>query len=65
MDSRLRGLAEQLDAHEVSRREFLRRSVLITGGTAAGLHVLSRMAQAQRTARAGPSNVANHPSPVL
>src|SRR5439155_910580 len=47
MDSRLRGLAEQLDAHEISRREFLRRSAVITGGTAAGLHVLQGMAQAQ------------------
>src|SRR2546428_10917139 len=47
MDSRLRGLAEQLDAHEISRREFLRRSAVITGGAAAGLHVLGRMAHAQ------------------
>ena len=47
MDSRLRGLAEQLDAHEISRREFLRRSAVITGGAAAGLRVLARMAHAQ------------------
>src|SRR3989449_11281533 len=47
MDSRLRGLAEQLDAHEISRREFLRRSAVITGGAAAGLHVLGSMAHAQ------------------
>src|SRR2546428_3205338 len=47
MDSRLRGLAEQLDAHEISRREFLRRSAVITGGAAAGLGVLNTMAHAQ------------------
>src|SRR2546422_7942831 len=47
MDSRLRGLAEQLDAHEISRREFLRRSAIVTSSTAAGLHVLGSMAHAQ------------------
>ena len=47
MPQRLRGLAELLDAHVISRREFLRRTALITGSTAAGLHVLGRMAQAQ------------------
>jgi multiple sugar transport system substrate-binding protein len=47
MPQRLRGLAELLDAQLISRREFLRRSALATGGTAAGLHVLGRMAQAQ------------------
>jgi ABC-type glycerol-3-phosphate transport system substrate-binding protein len=31
----------------MSRREFVRRSVAITGGTAAGLHILRRMADAQ------------------
>jgi TRAP-type mannitol/chloroaromatic compound transport system substrate-binding protein len=47
MDSRLRSLAEQLDANVTARREFLRKSALITGGTAAGLGVLSKMAHAQ------------------
>jgi multiple sugar transport system substrate-binding protein len=47
MDSRLRSLAEQLDANVIARREFLRKSALITGGTAAGLGVLSKMAHAQ------------------
>ena len=47
MDSRLRVLAEQLDAHLISRREFLRRSAVITGGTAAGLHAMQSMAAAQ------------------
>ena len=47
MDSRLRVLAEQLDAHLISRREFLRRSAVITGGTAAGLHAMQSMASAQ------------------
>ena len=47
MDRRLRHLAEQLDAGLIARREFLRKSAVITGGTAAGLGVLSKMAQAQ------------------
>src|SRR6266849_5007238 len=47
MDQRLRGLAEQLDAGVMSRREFVRRATMVTGGTAAGLHVLRRMADAQ------------------
>jgi ABC-type glycerol-3-phosphate transport system substrate-binding protein len=47
MDARLRSLAEQLDANQISRREFMRRAALITGGTAAGLSVLGRMAEAQ------------------
>jgi multiple sugar transport system substrate-binding protein len=47
MDSRLRGLAEQLDAHQISRRKFLRQAAIITGGTAAGTHVLRSMATAQ------------------
>ena len=47
MDRRLHAPAEQLDAHLISRRDFLRRSAVITGGTAAGLHVLGSMAQAQ------------------
>src|SRR5262245_50437902 len=47
MDQRLRGLAEQLDAGVIARREFLRKAAVITGGTAAGLHVLRSMTQAQ------------------
>ncbi len=47
MDWRLRGLAEQLDAGLIARREFLRTSAVVTGGTAAGLAVLRRMAFAQ------------------
>jgi ABC-type glycerol-3-phosphate transport system substrate-binding protein len=47
MDRRIRQLAEQLDANQISRREFLRRTALITGGTAAGLQVLGKMAEAQ------------------
>jgi multiple sugar transport system substrate-binding protein len=47
MDRRVRSLAEQLDANQMSRREFVRRTALITGGTAAGLQVLGTMAQAQ------------------
>ncbi|HET7340626.1 MAG TPA: extracellular solute-binding protein [Methylomirabilota bacterium] len=47
MDSRLRALTEQLEAHLISRREFVRRAAVVTGGTAAGLHVLRSMAGAQ------------------
>jgi len=47
MDHRLRQLAEQLDAGLIARREFLRKSAVITGGTAAGLGVLGKMAHAQ------------------
>ena len=47
MNRSLRLLAEQLDAGLLSRREFVRRTALVTGGTAAGLHVLRRMASAQ------------------
>ena len=47
MDHRLRHLAEQLDAGLIARREFLRKSAVITGGTAAGLGVLGKMAHAQ------------------
>lgn len=47
MDRRLNDLAAQLDAGLIARREFLRKSALVTGGTAAGLHVMSRMAGAQ------------------
>ena len=47
MDQRIRSLAEQLDGGMISRREFLRRAAAITGGTAAGLTVLGRMAHAQ------------------
>jgi ABC-type glycerol-3-phosphate transport system substrate-binding protein len=47
MDSRLRSLAEQLDANQIARREFLRKAAVITGGTAAGLAALNQMAHAQ------------------
>ena len=47
MDHRLRHLAEQLDAGLIARREFLRKAAVITGGTAAGLGVLDKMAHAQ------------------
>ena len=49
MDRRIRQLAEQVDAHHISRREFVRRTALITGGTAVGLGVLRSMAHAQGT----------------
>jgi ABC-type glycerol-3-phosphate transport system substrate-binding protein len=47
MDRRLRDLAEQLDAGLIARRQFLRQTAMVTGGTTAGLHVLRRMASAQ------------------
>ena len=47
MDRRLRVLADELAAHLISRREFLRQAAIITGGTAAGTHVLRSMASAQ------------------
>src|SRR5258706_6837384 len=47
MERSLRPLAEQVDAGRMSRREFLRRSAIVTGSTAAGLHVLGSMASAQ------------------
>jgi multiple sugar transport system substrate-binding protein len=47
MDRRIRQLAEQLEAHQISRREFMRRTAVITGGTAVGLSVLGKMAEAQ------------------
>jgi multiple sugar transport system substrate-binding protein len=47
MDNRLRDLAEQLGAGLIARREFLRKAAVITGGTAAGLGVMRKMADAQ------------------
>src|SRR5512145_3258066 len=47
VDQRLRQLAEQVEAGVIARREFLRRAAVITGGTAAGLGVLRKMAHAQ------------------
>jgi ABC-type glycerol-3-phosphate transport system substrate-binding protein len=47
IDQRLKQLAEQLEGGLMGRREFLRRSAVITGGTAAGLHVLHGMSSAQ------------------
>src|SRR5262249_60572753 len=50
-DRRLIDLAAQLDAGLVGRREFLRKAVVITGGTAAGLTVLESMATAQSSTK--------------
>ena len=47
MDSRLKDLAEKLDAGLIARREFLRKAAVVTGGTAAGLKALEGMATAQ------------------
>ena len=47
MDSRLKDLAERLDADLIARREFLRKAAVVTGGTAAGLKTLEGMAAAQ------------------
>jgi multiple sugar transport system substrate-binding protein len=47
MDRAVRRLAEELDANLLSRREFVRRTAVVTGGTAAGLAVLRKMAHAQ------------------
>ena len=47
MDSRLKHLAEKLDAGLIARREFLRNAAVVTGGTAAGLQALKGMAGAQ------------------
>jgi len=47
MDSRLKDLAERLDAGLIARREFLRKAAVVTGGTAAGLKALEGMAAAQ------------------
>ena len=44
MDSRLKDLAERLDAGLIARREFLRKAAVVTGGTAAGLKALEGMA---------------------
>jgi len=50
-DARLKGLAAELDAGLIARREFLRKSATITGGTAVGLSVLRGMASAQPKTR--------------
>src|SRR5436189_1231900 len=47
MDSRLKDLAERLEAGLIARREFLRKAAVVTGGTAAGLKALEGMAGAQ------------------
>lgn len=47
MDKRLRDLADQMEAGLIARREFLRKAAVVTGGTAAGLGVLRKMAHAQ------------------
>jgi hypothetical protein len=46
-DRRLKELTEQLAGGVIARREFLRTSAVITGGTAAGVHAPRRMARAQ------------------
>jgi len=43
MDRRIRQLAEQLDAHQISRRELLRATAAITGGSTVGLGVMTRI----------------------
>ncbi len=50
-DARLRSLAEQLDGGMIPRRQFLRKSAILTGGTAAGLAVLRGMASEQPKTR--------------
>jgi multiple sugar transport system substrate-binding protein len=47
MDNRISGLAEQLAAGLIARRQFLRQAAIVTGGTAAGLATLRSMAGAQ------------------
>jgi multiple sugar transport system substrate-binding protein len=47
MDKRVRDLADELAAGLIARREFLRRAAIVTGGTAAGLGLLRKMAHAQ------------------
>src|ERR1700675_4470286 len=47
MDTRLKDLAEKLDAGLIARREFLRKAAVVTGGTAVGLKALEGMAGAQ------------------
>ena len=47
MDSRLKDLADRLEAGLIARREFLRNAAVVTGGTAAGLKALEGMAGAQ------------------
>jgi multiple sugar transport system substrate-binding protein len=47
MDSRLKDLADKLEAGLIARREFLRNAAVVTGGTAAGLKALEGMAGAQ------------------
>ena len=50
-DARLSGLAAELDGGLIARREFLRKSAVLTGGTAAGLAALRGMAPAQPKAK--------------
>ena len=47
MDRRITSLTEQVEAHQISRREFVRQTAIVTGSTAAGLHALRSMAGAQ------------------
>jgi multiple sugar transport system substrate-binding protein len=47
MDRRIASLAEQVEAHVISRREFVRKAAIVTGSAAVGLHTLRSMAGAQ------------------
>ena len=47
MDRQFRALVDQVAAGVIARREFLRKTAILTGGTAAGLHALGRLAEAQ------------------
>jgi len=47
MDRRFSELVDQVAAGVIARREFLRKTAILTGGTAAGLHALGRLAEAQ------------------
>src|SRR4030067_168042 len=47
MDRQFRALVDQVAAGVIARREFLRKTAILTGGTAAGLHALGRLARAQ------------------
>ena len=40
MNRKLRQLTEELDGGQIGRREFLRKTAVVTGGTATGLGML-------------------------
>ena len=60
-DPRLRKAAEALDAGPIARREFLRNAAVITGGTAAGLHVLKDGPRPEPPSSASGSSRASSP----